>query len=636
MCLKHTGSIFLYTKKGKDLRSLVLIFFFCSTLISQTRYDIFIPLTTGDSLDATYFLPSTPPPANGYPVKLFVHGFGQSKDSDTASARIYAYSNYFTLCYSVRGHAKSSGLSTIMSLQERKDLKEVITFVENLPFVDSNSVGVIGGSQGGLHALWSVADSISNCAIADVIVPNWASDLFVQGAIKRMFGILLKNPAVNYHPVRDTLWGLLIRDSYDSLIAMFPVNRDLGFWDLQNKNIPLLLMLKYQDYYFEPTGGINFFNQYKGIKKLYLGTGGHFSDSNEDEWHYQFSTITNWFDQFLRNINTGILDLPVYTYAYSHLPMDSLGYFSWSREEAHQLPFNEIFYHRFYFHPDSTIKYSFPASPISIFSLVNNYRNTSYTFDSAYADSFSGVRFDSALEKHTITFISDTIDEDVLMFGSPIAKFFISPNVEKIPLNIQIYEQDNLQNKYFVSRINYVGRNLQTNQVLDVLLIGNFHAHKFKKGNRIRIEITNIDKTNRKMLGEYPFVFPVFQSSITSIFLNLDYPSYIEFPLMKSNLILRTEGEIVSNLWLSQNYPNPFNSMTNIEYHLPQNAIVKLEVYDILGRTVKKLFDGYQNAGRYKALFDSGSLPSGVYFYKLEYQVNRHRTILSKKMLLVR
>lgn len=627
-----------FTKKGIDLRRFrfILLLSFYSTIFAQTRFDTFIHLTTGDSLDATYFIPPFPPPHNGYPVKLFVHGFGQSKNSDTASARIYAYSNYFTLCYSVRGHGKSSGLSTIMSQRERQDLKEVVEFIENLPFVDTNSVGVVGGSQGGLHALWSIADSISNCAIADVIVPSWASNLFTQGAIKRTFGVLLKNPSVRYHPIRDTLWNLLARDNYDSLTTLFPINRDLSFSELQNKNIPLLLMLKYQDYYFEASNGIDFFNQYNGIKKMYLGTGGHFSDSKDDEWYYQFSWITKWFNQFLKNINTGILDLPIYTFAYSQLPMDSAGYFSWSREEVNELPFNKIIYHRFYLHPDNTIKYSFPTSTTSYFLITNNYKDTNYTFDSAYKDNFRGSRFDSAFEKQTIVFVSDTINEDVLMFGTARARFFILPSSTKFPLNIQIYEQDSLKNKYFVSRINYVGRNLPNGQISEIQLDGNIHAHKFKKGNRIRVEITNIDKTNRKMLGDYPFVFPIFQYSAASLLLNLNHPSYIELPLLKSDYVLKIDDEIVSDFWLYQNYPNPFNSETSIEYVIHKNANVKLEVYDILGRAIKTLFNGYQRAGRYKALFNTENLPSGVYFYKLEYQVDALRKTISKKMLLIR
>lgn len=618
------------------MKSFIALLIFCSTIYSQTRYDIFIPLTTGDSLDATYFIPDSAPPANGYPVKLFVHGFGQSKNSDTASARIYAMSNYFTICYSVRGHGKSSGLSTIMSRREREDLKEVLEFVENLAFVDSNSVGVIGGSQGGLHALWSVADSISNAAIADVIVPHWASDLFIQGAIKRMLGVLLKNPQVRYHPVRDTLWELLSQDNYDSLVALFPLNRDLSFTELQNKSIPLMLLLKYQDYYFEASNGIEFFNQYNGIKKMYLGTGGHFSDSRDEEWYYQFSWITKWFNQFLRNINTGILESPVYTYAYSQLPMDSLGYFWWERNEVNQLPFNEMVYHRFYLHQDSTIRYSVPASSETHFLLMNNYKDTNYTFETAFYDNFIGSRFDSAFEKNTITFISDTLNEDVLMFGAPRAKFFILPDAQKVPLNIQIYEQDSLQNKYFISRINYVGRNLKIGQIHNIQLIGNIHSHKFKKGNRIRIEITNIDKTNRKVLGEYPFVFPIFQRSITSIYLNSSYPSYIELPLLKTDYVLKVDDELVTGFQLLQNYPNPFNSTTNIEYSVSQNANIRLEVYDILGRVIKRLFDGYQDVGRYRVLFASENLPSGVYFYKLEYQINGKQKSLIKKMLLLR
>ncbi len=618
------------------MRKLLFLFLLPELFFAQVRQDLFISLTTGDSLDATYFIPLSPPPPAGYPVMIFVHGFGQSKNSDTASARIYAYSNYFTLCYSVRGHGKSSGLSTIMSVRERQDLKEIIQFVENLDFVDTNSIGVIGGSQGGLHALWSIADSLSNCAIADVIIPNWASNLFEQGAIKRTFGVLLKNPQVRYHPIRDTLWNLLLQDCYDSLNTLFPTGRNLNQSELQNKSIPLMLFLKYQDHYFEASGGIDFFNQYNGIKKMYLGTGGHFSDSYEEEWYYQFSWITQWFNQFLKKINTGILDLPMYTYAYSRLPMDSLGYFSWIRNEVSELPFDRLVYHKFYFHPDSTIKYSLPVSSNSFFLLANNYRDTNYTFETAYADNFTGTRFDSAFGKSTIIFTSDPLNEDVLMFGAPRAQFFFIPNADKVPINLQIYEQDSLGNKYFITRINYVGRNLSSGVLYNANIKGNFHSHKFLQGNRIRIEITNIDKTNRQVLGQYPFVFPVFKKSEIFIGTNLNYASYIELPLLKSEYVLRIGDGIVSNFELYQNYPNPFNAQTNIEYSLQEEANIKLVIYDILGKEVKVLFSGNQKSGRYRAVFYPKNLASGVYLCKLEVLNKGQSIVIIKKMLFVK
>ncbi|MFC1606985.1 PQQ-binding-like beta-propeller repeat protein [Candidatus Latescibacterota bacterium] len=69
--------------------------------------------------------------------------------------------------------------------------------------------------------------------------------------------------------------------------------------------------------------------------------------------------------------------------------------------------------------------------------------------------------------------------------------------------------------------------------------------------------------------------------------------------------------------------PNPFNSSTIIQYHLPQECRVKLEVYDILGREVAILDDRVVPAGTHKAVWngtDSAQkhVGSGVYLYRLD------------------
>jgi hypothetical protein len=68
---------------------------------------------------------------------------------------------------------------------------------------------------------------------------------------------------------------------------------------------------------------------------------------------------------------------------------------------------------------------------------------------------------------------------------------------------------------------------------------------------------------------------------------------------------------------LSQNYPNPFNPATRIQYALPENAQVKLTVYDMLGQRVAVLVDKKQPAGYHEIVFQATSLPSGMYFYRL-------------------
>lgn len=69
---------------------------------------------------------------------------------------------------------------------------------------------------------------------------------------------------------------------------------------------------------------------------------------------------------------------------------------------------------------------------------------------------------------------------------------------------------------------------------------------------------------------------------------------------------------------LGQNHPNPFNPTTAISFELRAASHVKLSVYDIGGRQVAVLVDGWRQAGINKATFDGSGLASGVYLYRLE------------------
>jgi hypothetical protein len=73
---------------------------------------------------------------------------------------------------------------------------------------------------------------------------------------------------------------------------------------------------------------------------------------------------------------------------------------------------------------------------------------------------------------------------------------------------------------------------------------------------------------------------------------------------------------------LMQNYPNPFNPQTTIQFSLPKEAVVNLEIYDILGRKVKSLVSGSLPAGGHSAVWDGTDrngkqVSSGIYFYHL-------------------
>ena len=75
---------------------------------------------------------------------------------------------------------------------------------------------------------------------------------------------------------------------------------------------------------------------------------------------------------------------------------------------------------------------------------------------------------------------------------------------------------------------------------------------------------------------------------------------------------------IPSEFNLDQNYPNPFNPSTTIRFNLPENVNVKLMVFNSLGEQVSQLINGQMEAGTYSIKFDANTLPSGIYFYRIE------------------
>jgi hypothetical protein len=70
---------------------------------------------------------------------------------------------------------------------------------------------------------------------------------------------------------------------------------------------------------------------------------------------------------------------------------------------------------------------------------------------------------------------------------------------------------------------------------------------------------------------------------------------------------------------LFQNYPNPFNPETGIRYTLAEDGPVTLKLYDVMGREVRTLVDGFQTAGWHEARLDATNLAAGMYLYRLTY-----------------
>ena len=91
--------------------------------------------------------------------------------------------------------------------------------------------------------------------------------------------------------------------------------------------------------------------------------------------------------------------------------------------------------------------------------------------------------------------------------------------------------------------------------------------------------------------------------------------------------------EIPNEYKLYQNYPNPFNPSTTISWQSPVGSKQTIKLYDVLGREIETIVDGYYEAGKHSTFYIINStLPSGVYFYQL--RIGDY--VQTKKMILMR
>lgn len=90
-------------------------------------------------------------------------------------------------------------------------------------------------------------------------------------------------------------------------------------------------------------------------------------------------------------------------------------------------------------------------------------------------------------------------------------------------------------------------------------------------------------------------------------------PFFIEDPVS-----VPVSPELPREIVLHQNYPNPFNPTTTLTFELPEQAEVRLQVFDSMGRLVSTLINGSVQAGVHQVRFDGSGLASGLYFVRLQ------------------
>jgi hypothetical protein len=125
--------------------------------------------------------------------------------------------------------------------------------------------------------------------------------------------------------------------------------------------------------------------------------------------------------------------------------------------------------------------------------------------------------------------------------------------------------------------------------------------------------------------GEKPKQYSLAQEGSVTIFED----NFISAKVIVQHSVTK---ELPKEFALYQNYPNPFNPTAKIRYDLPKNSKVSLKVFNLIGQEILTLVDGMEDAGFKTVEVNAETLPSGVYFYRLQ----TDDVTFTKKFILLR
>jgi hypothetical protein len=236
-------------------------------------------------------------------------------------------------------------------------------------------------------------------------------------------------------------------------------------------------------------------------------------------------------EEFIGGGVSGVLARPPVTFAYSSLPIQSGNVFTWTHEELALWPPPGIRPVALYLNQDSTLSPERPAQENGILNVRNDWSGT-YPLDSGFVDGFHGERFDQNLPRESVAFMSAPLGGDCFWIGAPTMHLHIGSYYSRFPLHAQVFEVDQAGSKHFINRIPFTARGWVPGSIERADVRGLAHAHLFRKGNRIRLELSNIDGEARFLWGDVPFTVPMFAVASAALFMDEQRPSWIELPML--------------------------------------------------------------------------------------------------------
>jgi len=161
-------------------------------------------------------------------------------------------------------------------------------------------------------------------------------------------------------------------------------------------------------------------------------------------------------------------------------------------------------------------------------------------------------------------------------------------------------------------------------------------------GDTLHMRFRYVDAAGTEYYGCFDTVYHVAPGVPGTDAINIALVESPDAACRNTNMCFPTGGvadkqKTPKEYYLAQNSPNPFNSSTEIEYYIPENADVSIDVYDLRGTKIKALVSEFQTEGSYSVKWNGtdqkgNSVPTGSYFYKI--QAGEYET--QKRMLFIK
>lgn len=341
---------------------------------SYTFNDVIdIPTVDGITLDANLFTPTQEPGPNGYPTIIFINSWVLEEHEYIVQAKQFVKKGYQVLSYSARGWGCSGGLINVVGPKDVKDLSAVVDWLQANTHADMDNIGISGISYGSGISLMGIANEPRiKTAVAmstwgstlDSLWPEQTTNLFWGGFLVSSGYITGTMDPI----ILENFVKLLSHEDVSSVQEWAEARSPRSVVDLINeRQAPIYMANAFGDHLFNPNQVMKFYETLTGPKRLDLNQGTHASAEGFGLIgldNYTWNNAHDWFDYWLKGIDTGIMD---------RKPVTMLRDFSKERDEYTDLPVPGADDETFYFSPRSWLgEGGLKTRPHSSWFSVNN------------------------------------------------------------------------------------------------------------------------------------------------------------------------------------------------------------------------------------------------------------------------